>query len=407
MSFLYLVLLLALVEICLFLVINVQRKRFQWLITGADELPQFDRPALEKFINNSFDPVLGWVRKPDITGTELGQKGSITFHVDSTGSRANRFNSSAPEIAAFGDSYTFCRQVEDDETWEARMAETGGKSVLNYGVGNYGLDQALLRYETMELPDTVKVVIMGIVPETICRVQSYWKHYLEFGNTFAFKPRFLLNSKGDLEIAESKMQTIDDFLNLIEYLPEIRRLDGFYKSKFRSQQYRFPYIFSLLRNPVKQLSLLAMLALRGVYRMLGISSQRVENLPFMQVMKANIYDAHGLYRDEDSRKLLAAICQRFKDAAAVRGHTPLLLVMPQLLDLKISRKSGVAPYQGFFAELSEQVPVLDVTGLFVEADFEDLYINDQYGGHLSVSGNRLVAETIMSWIAENDAILQS
>ena len=27
---------------------------------------------------------------------------------------------------------------------------------------------------------------LGFVPETISRIQSYWKHYLEFGNTFAF-----------------------------------------------------------------------------------------------------------------------------------------------------------------------------------------------------------------------------
>ncbi len=64
--------------------------------------------------------------------------------------------------------------------------------VDNFGVGNYGFDQALLRLER-ELPSLeCRVVIMGVVPETISRVQSYWKHYFEYGNTLAFKPRFIL-----------------------------------------------------------------------------------------------------------------------------------------------------------------------------------------------------------------------
>ncbi len=124
----------------------------------------------------------------------------------------------------------------------------------------------------------------------------------------------------------------------------------------------------------------------------------------MQVMKANICDAQNLYRDDESRKLLSAICTRFKVAAEARGHLPLLLIMPQLLDLKISKDREETPYLAFYAELAHQMDVLDMTSLFAQADFDDLYINDQYGGHLSVAGNRLVAETIMSWITSNGAV---
>jgi hypothetical protein len=49
--------------------------------------------------------------------------------------------------------------------------------VGNYRVGNYGLDQSLLRLER-ELPQLeAEVVVMGVVPETVVRVQSYWKHF--------------------------------------------------------------------------------------------------------------------------------------------------------------------------------------------------------------------------------------
>lgn len=397
MNLLLLAVILVLVEVGLFLIVSMQRRSFPWLITKRDELPTFDSRALQKFMDYSFDPHLGWVRRPDSSGIENGQKGPITFHIDSAGSRANSFEKSPPVIAAFGDSYAFCRQVEDDETWEAQLSRQEGFGVLNFGVGNYGIDQALLRYEGMVLPDTVRVVVMGFVPETICRIQSYWKHYLEFGNTFAFKPRFIIDSEGRLTLLENLVRSAEDFAVFHEKLSEIREADGFYEKKFRSHQFRFPYVFSLMRNPLKQSMLISAVALRGVWRALGVSSQRIENIPFTLVMKNNLRDAYQLYSDSKSTKLLSAILIRFQEEAQRRGHIPLVVVMPQLLDLKLN-KNKATPYQGYFSELARQLPVLDLTEKFINAGFEKLYINDQYGGHLSVDGNRLVAEEIATWL---------
>ena len=123
----------------------------------------------------------------------------------------------APKIACFGDSYTFCRQVEDHETWQYYLSNKLNNKVLNFGVGNYGVDQALLRYERTELPVSVKVVMLGFVPETICRIHSFWKHYLEFGNTFAFKPRFSVEKEG-LKFHPNIMQTREDFFSIEEKL---------------------------------------------------------------------------------------------------------------------------------------------------------------------------------------------
>ena len=322
-------------EAGLFLIVSLLRRNFPWLITRRDELPTFDFRALQKFLDYSFDPHLGWVRKPNTSGAENGQNGSITFHIDSSGSRTNSFSIFPPVIAAFGDSYAFCRQVEDDETWEAQLSEKKGFGVLNFGVGNYGVDQALLRYEGMILPDTVKVVVMGFVPETICRIQSYWKHYLEFGNTFAFKPRFIVDSAGQLTLLENLIRSAADFASFHEKLPTIREADGFYKKKFRSQQFRFPYFFSLMRNPFKQSMLISAVTIRTVSRALGMTSHRIENLPFTLVMKNNLRDAYRLYRDRRSTKLLSAILLRFKVEALRRGHIPLIIVMPQFLDIKL------------------------------------------------------------------------
>ncbi|MGH8661187.1 MAG: hypothetical protein ACREUB_05420 [Burkholderiales bacterium] len=393
MNWLAAAIILVIVELGLFLIVRLQRRSFPWLITGKDELPTLDSRALQKFVDGSFDPRLGWVRRPNTSGIEHGRNGEITFRIDSAGARSSTSAGSRPLVAAFGDSYVFCRQVEDDETWEAQLSRLEGFGVLNFGVGNYGLDQALLRYEGTTLPGTVRIVVIGFVPETICRIQSRWKHYLEFGNTFAFKPRFVLGPAGKLVLLDNPMQNAEDFASLRDKLPEIRMADGFYERKFRSLQFRFPYVFSLMRNPVKQVKLIHAVAFRGLLRIAGVSSAWSENLPFTLVMKDNIRDAHCLYRDSESTELLRAILLRFKEVAGRRGHLPLVLVMPQLLDLKLAGTEG-APYQDFYRKLSPVLHVIDLTETFLNTEHRELYINDQYGGHLSPAGNVEVAKQV-------------
>ena len=200
------------------------------------------------FFSKSFDPTLGWVRKKNSTGIEKGEQKQIFFKIDEIGSRTNSNSGKyVPTIACFGDSYAFCRQVDNDETWEYFLSEFLETGVINFGVGNYGLDQALIRYKNTDLPTSVNTVIMAVVPETICRIQSNWKHYLEFGNTFAFKPKFFLEN-GHLKLQENPMQNEIDFLNYREKLPFIQSNDRFYKEKFRKFQFRFPYTISFIRN---------------------------------------------------------------------------------------------------------------------------------------------------------------
>ena len=396
MIFLYIAAAIILLEVTLQTTVKALRKNFQWLITEKDENPELDKNGLKKFFNSSYDPKLGWVRKPNTTGKERGQKGEITFHIDSFGARQNSHQTGKPEIAAFGDSYVFARQVEDDETWEAQLSEMIGRDVMNFGVGNYGADQGLIRYERTDLPEEVNIAVLGFVPETICRVHSYWKHYLEFGNTFAFKPRFRLNDENELELLENLMKTPAHFDRLDEIIPEVSRNDEFYKRKFRSVQFRFPYLLSFFRNPKRNSAIIGALIYREFKKLLGSVSPKIDNLPFRLIMKYNIKGSHEMYGEERSKLLLEKILLRFKQRAIERDHKPLILVMPQLLDLELTAGRD-APYQQFYNDLESEIDVIDMTPVFKEKAFRKLYIDDQYGGHLSKEGNRLVAEEIRKW----------
>lgn len=392
------------IEIALITIVSLCRKKFPWLITIKDELPSFDQQALNKFINSSFDSSLGWTRKANSIGVENGQKGPITFRIDGNGSRSVPTVQTNAVLAAFGDSYAFCRQVEDEETWEAQLAALEGIGVLNYGVGNYGVDQALLRYESTDLPDSVKVVVMNFVPETICRIQSYWKHYLEFGNTFAFKPRFFLDNNKKLNLTKSAVSGFEDFLDIKTKLNDIRNIDGFYYKKFRHYQFRFPYVFSLLRSPIEQIKLIISISVRSLLISINKSSNKIENMPFTVVMKRNLRDAYREYKNTQARELLTAILLRFKEQALQRGHYPLVVITPQLLDLKLIKGDAI-PYEEYYSTLRKHIDIIDLTKDFHSINYERLYVNDQYGGHLSSFGNQLVAKKISSWLSANHLLM--
>jgi hypothetical protein len=386
-------------EIIIFFIVRHFRKEYQWLIVADDESPKFDVTALKKFLHQGFDPFLGWTRKPNTSGFDNTPEGKVEYRIDNFGARENPTLSPIIDtIATFGDSYTFCRQVRDDETWQALLSRHLQTGVQNFGVGNYGADQALLRYENTTLASSVKIVILGFVPETICRIQSYWKHYLEFGNTFAFKPRFTLEN-GKLVLHPSAMSSLDDFLKYKENLPKVRKIDGFYTKKFRSLQFRFPYLFSFFRHPNRNLKLLYSLIIRGWARKRGKSLPQIENEPFNVTMSYNILESHKMYKNNRVCELFTEILIRFKLKAQERGHLPVVLVMPQLIDVKLFQK-GKAPCTEFFKNLDIGIPVWDLTTSISTQNVSELYTEDSYGGHFSSIGNRLVSEYLKTHLIE-------
>ena len=121
------------------------------------------------------------------------------------------------------------------------------------------------------------------------------------------------------------------------------------------------------------------------------------------IMKNNIKMSHKLYADNRSIELLTLLLKRFKEAAIKKGHIPLIVVMPQLYDLKLGEKSRKA-YQNYFASLGDEVSVIDTTEDLLTSKYNKYYISDQFGGHLSYEGNKVIANKIEHWLKSNDDI---
>ena len=64
------------------ILISWLRDDYQWLITSKDIRPFIDLDSLENFIHKSHDSELGWTRKPNTSGVEMGRDGKTIFNID-------------------------------------------------------------------------------------------------------------------------------------------------------------------------------------------------------------------------------------------------------------------------------------------------------------------------------------
>lgn len=343
----------------------------------------------EKHGARALDPELGWVRRPLETGVDQTQDGVATYAIDALGRRRNPGFEDAPsKVAVFGDSFAFCRLVPDDATWPHFLSTLRGDNVENWGVGNYGLDQALLRLESKMADLTADVIVMAVVPETIARVRSYWKHFFEYGNVLAFKPMFTLEH-GDLRLHPPAVRTTEDYGTYRRRLGNLARMDYFHDRKFVRDILTFPYLPRLLARARRHLPILAHLA---AGRLTGRRDAAFRKA-FGEILVENARWTARLYRDRSSTELLRALVRRFADKCRKSGKTPLLVIIPQPADL--ARPDRGRAHEGFLASLEEICPVLDFTPMFRDASSNKrLFVEGPLGPHPSSTGNRLIASVL-------------
>ena len=380
---------LILLEIVSYFIINYLRKDFQWLITSKDETPELSKEGLNKFFTHGWDSKLGWIRKPNTSKTEISKIGTSTFNINEKGSRLNPGHENLPiKISCYGDSFTFARQVNDNQTFSWQLSELTKSNVLNFGVGNYGLDQSLLRLKKEFPKIKSETVIMGVVPSTIVRVLCIWKHYNEFGNTFGFKPRYIIENN-ELKLINNIINTKDKFYNYTQYLDEIKKYDSFYETKFKKEMIKFPYLFSILKKR----------NLKLIYSVTKYKFNKKEIGGYPEPMKV-IMDINrklrvDLYNDKNAVNLMTKLVQEFKSYAKKQNFTPIFLWMPQKDDITYIQENSNF-YSEFIDKIKNNIKVVDLTQeLLNYPNLNELFSDDnQYGGHFSVKGNKLVADIL-------------
>jgi len=393
------------VELISYVLIKNLRKSFQWLITPEDEFPELDKEGLKKFFKQGYDPELGWVRKPDTEKKEIGKFGVTAYHIDKNGSRKNPTHEKLPKkISFYGDSFIFGRQVNDNETFQWYLSNLTKSNVTNFSVGNYGLDQALLRLKREYSKNKTKVVVLGVVPSTIVRILDVWKHYNEFGNTFGFKPRFVIE-KGKLKLIKNIIDTEGKFFKYKQYLNKIRKYDYFYKTKFQKEMIKFPYSISILSKPARNIPLILLVSwYKWLKKEKGL---QIYPATMSIIMKVNLKLRYKLYKkNKYAVKLLTKIVEEFAKYSKENNFTPVFLFMPQKDDLLLIQKNKKSYYKETIKNIQKKLRTIDLTrDLINRNDLDDIYSDDnKYGGHYSKHGNKLIAEIIYKNLKENRII---
>lgn len=124
----------------------------------------FRSGAVRLFVH---DAELGWVPRPGASAEDV--------HIGAEGLRLNGdapARRSPPLILAVGDSFTFGNQVRDHETWPAQLETLTSYPVLNGGVSGYGLDQIVLRAESLVAKYHPDVTVVSFIYDDLerCRL---------------------------------------------------------------------------------------------------------------------------------------------------------------------------------------------------------------------------------------------
>lgn len=111
---------------------------------------------------NQYDPLLGWRLADNLTGGIA----TLDYGIRKNGAETEIRKGG---ILAVGDSFTAGSEVADHESWPAHLERLLGEPVLNGATGGWGVDQIVLRIETLIPLVDPRLILLGILDQDITR----------------------------------------------------------------------------------------------------------------------------------------------------------------------------------------------------------------------------------------------
>ena len=401
------------VELFFFLVSLKIRSQFQWFIIKSRDLNlNFDKNLVDKFKRNSFDYVLGWAPKSNSfkkeyikSAGEIKKKNKIAkYNYLDFGQRKNIHTYKKKNISTFGDSFVFCKHVNDQDTWQSFLSKRTNSNVINFGVNNYGLDQSFLRYSLIKKKIKTKIVIIGFVPETITRIKSKWKHFYEYGNILGFKPSYRINNNR-LVFEKNPLNNTDILLNkkrLKNLVFKLKKKDHWYKHKFSKDLIKFPYSFSFFKNINRNSKILIN------YIFFWMTNNDIyQERAWDAVLEENQKIIKDCYNDTLSTTLLSKIIQKFIVDVEKEKSLPFMVIFPYKVDVLEYKKFKKNYYTNFFKKFKKRVNILDLTQFIASLKTKELnkfYHSNFYGSHFTSYGNRVCADYIYKYLKRSKVL---
>lgn len=155
------------------------------------------------------DPVMGYAPKKNAVSLN-GLWQSNNWGARSRQDLSKNKPLDVQRIILFGDSFTNCSRISQEETWPFLLNDKGeNQEFVNFGVDGYSMAQCLLRYESLKDQIDYDVVMLVVSPSTdlwrdinVLRQLGHWENY-------PLVPRFILKHD-QLELVQSPYRTYED-----------------------------------------------------------------------------------------------------------------------------------------------------------------------------------------------------
>ena len=362
------ILLLIILELITMTAFRVFRDRFTFYstdryIVAADDVER---------ISSWFDAGLGWSNHYDTPFSE----------------RPRDREYGRPLISAYGDSYTHCTDVNDDESWQHYISGILQADAYNFGTGGYGTDQAYLKY--LEIAPVLKteIVVIGLTPENINRIVNVYRpFYFSMTGLKLPKPRFIIKDRG-LKLLE----------NPIRDRSGIERLTD---RDFVMSLGENDWWFNRDNHPVLGFPHLAILFNKRIWleAFHGKKSGGIDDT--MPRPWAN------LWAEEEVNHLMYMILTDFIGKIRDQGSVPIVMISAIKSDVFAKFMTGADPLpvssiKEFCA--SEDCLCFDAVEILASSVSEMEQIPELYNVHVSAEGNRLIAGSFAAFLEENGLV---
>jgi hypothetical protein len=262
---------------------------------------------------------------------------------------------------AFGDSFTHSDEVLDSEAWARNLSSLLGCDVRNYGVGGFGTDQAVLRYE--RLAPAGKFVVLGVYREMLRRsLAASWVYYGGQDRT-TLKPYFKFDGTSVRHVSlptEFSLQSVRD------------HHDGDYF--YRPYRVSFPYSVALAR-----------VAYFRLWQQIGTSSY---------VFDMRVTDP---YRHPRARTMQLALMDRMRKAAQSANQRLVIVFFPTPDDAQNGR-DFYAEFAHEYAQSRPDVCVVDTREALLASTAAGAFRAPK--GHFTALGNEIIAAEVAKRILE-------
>lgn len=347
--------------------------RAAWLDDQTRQIDDLQRGDERRILRP--DSLLGWIYGPGHEGDSVtvnvqGHRGPDTV--------ATRPAASRRRLAVWGDSFAFCNEVADEACWTARLDRSvDDLDVLNFGVGGFGIDQALLRMSRDGARFGPTTHLLVFTDDDIRRATNVYRRFVSDAELPLAKPRF--REAGDSLHLEPSPTADPAWYALVRAAPA-----RVFALGARDQH----YASSRFGTPLQDWSAAWRLGgalVRHAWRQYGDPDR--------------FFLANGTLNPQaEAFRLHIALGRRF--LASARRDTPCaaVLVLPARWSVEAVRAGRPAPLGPLLSGWrAAGIPVLDATPALAAGGVgDDVSSMFAAGGHYSAAGNARVAAWLES-----------